>query len=90
MGAGEGRYAEVVYTTLPVLVEMTIWRFAPPICRSFGLKFALCGKLTAFARPMPWLWVDRGESRENIQLWPSVSPRGALHLLSLGLRCSRL
>ena len=47
MGAGEGRYAEVVYTTLPVLVEMTIWRFTLPICRSFGLKFALFGKLTA-------------------------------------------
>jgi hypothetical protein len=40
MGAGEGRYAEVVYTTLPVLVEMTIWRFTLPICRSFGLIFA--------------------------------------------------
>lgn len=25
MGAGEGRYADVVYTTLPVLVEMTVW-----------------------------------------------------------------
>jgi len=49
MGAGEGRYAEVVYTTLPVLVEMTIGASSWPICRSFGLKSALCGKLTAFA-----------------------------------------
>jgi len=27
MGADESGCAEVVYTTLPVLVEMTIWRW---------------------------------------------------------------
>jgi hypothetical protein len=40
MGADESGCAEVVYTTLPVLVEMIVRCLrGMPICRSFGPEF---------------------------------------------------
>jgi hypothetical protein len=48
MGAGEGRYAEVVYTTLPVLVEMTIWRFALADLSQFRAKIRALRKIDCF------------------------------------------
>ena len=48
MGAGEGRDAEVVYTTLPVLVEMTIWRFAPADLSQFRAKIRALRKIDCF------------------------------------------
>ena len=48
MGAGEGRYAEVVYTTLPVLVEMTIWRFELADLSQFRGKIYALRKIDCF------------------------------------------
>ena len=48
MGAGEGRYAEFVYTTLPVLVEMTIWRFEPADLSQFRAKIHALRKIDCF------------------------------------------
>jgi hypothetical protein len=48
MGAGEGRYAEVVYTTLPVLVEITIWRFALADLSQFWVKICALRKIDCF------------------------------------------
>jgi hypothetical protein len=48
MGAGEGRYAEVVYTTLPVLVEMTIWRFELADLSQFRAKIRALRKIDCF------------------------------------------
>jgi hypothetical protein len=48
MGAGEGRYAEVVYTTLPVLVEMTIWRFELADLSQFRAKIRCLRKIDCF------------------------------------------
>jgi hypothetical protein len=48
MGAGEGRYAEVVYTTLPVLVEITIWRFELADLSQFRAKICALRKIDCF------------------------------------------
>lgn len=48
MGAGEGRYAEVVYTTLPVLVEMTIRRFELADLSQFRTKIRRLRKIDCF------------------------------------------
>jgi hypothetical protein len=48
MGAGEGRYAEVVYTTLPVLVEMAIWRFELADLSQFRAKICRLRKFDCF------------------------------------------
>jgi hypothetical protein len=48
MGAGEGRYAEVVYTTLPVLVEMTVWRFELADLSQFRAKTYALRKIDCF------------------------------------------
>jgi len=48
MGASEGRYAEVVYTTLPVLVEITIWRFELADLLQFRAKIRRLRKIDCF------------------------------------------
>jgi len=41
-------YAEVVYTTLPVLVEMTIWRFELADLSQFRAKIYALRKIDCF------------------------------------------
>ena len=48
MGAVESGCAEVVYTTLPVLVEMTIWRFELADLLQFRAKIRALRKIDCF------------------------------------------
>jgi hypothetical protein len=41
-------YTEVVYTTLPVLVEMTIWRFELADLSQFRVKIYALRKIDCF------------------------------------------